>query len=163
MKVMKRRRMENKTDYSKRLNLLKGGIPRIVFRKTNKYIISQYVESSEAQDRIEIEVNSKKLLTKGWPEKFKGSLKSIPASYLTGYSMGLEIKKKKKKEPIVDLGMIRVLHKSKVYGFLKGLKDSGINIKCDEEFFPEDDKIVGKNLKEDFSKQFKEIKSNLEK
>jgi len=160
---MKLRRKENKTDYLKRLHLLKGKSPRVVFRKTNKYIIAQYVRSREAQDSIEIEVNSKKLLTKGWPKEFAGSLKSIPASYLTGYFMGILIKKNKKENPIVDLGMMRVIHKTKIYAFLNGLKDSGLDIECDKEFFPEKEKINGKNMREDFSKHFQEIKKNLEK
>ncbi|MFH1365765.1 MAG: 50S ribosomal protein L18, partial [archaeon] len=163
MKVMKVRRRENKTDYLKRLNLLKSKTPRIVFRKTNKYIISQYVRSKSAQDTVEIEVNSKRLLTKGWPKEFEGSLKSIPASYLTGYLMGFIIKQEKKESPIVDFGMIRVLHKTKIYAFLKGLKDAGIEIECSEEFFPEEEKIKGKNLKKDFSKHFQEIKTKIEK
>jgi large subunit ribosomal protein L18 len=160
---MKLRRKENKTDYLKRLNLLKGKSPRVVFRKTNKHVIAQYIQSKEAQDSIEIEVNSKRLLTKGWPKEFEGSLKSIPASYLTGYLMGILIKKNKKKNPIVDFGMIRVLHKTKVYAFLKGLKDAGIEIECDKEFFPEEGRIEGKNMKKDFSKHFQEIKKNLDK
>jgi len=160
---MKARRKENKTDYSKRLKLLKGKSPRVVFRKTNKYIIAQYIRSKEAQDSVEIEVNSKRLLTKGWPKEFAGSLKSLPASYLTGYLMGTVIKKEKKETPVVDFGMIRVLHKTKVFAFLKGLKDAGIEIECEKEFFPEEEKIKGKNLKEDFSRHFQEIKSKIEK
>jgi large subunit ribosomal protein L18 len=163
MRIAKRRRLENKTDYLKRLNFLKSGIPRIVFRKTNKYIIAKYVSSKEAQDCTEIEINSKKLLTKGWPQEFKGSLKSIPASYLTGYLMGSSIIKEKKETPILDFGMARVLHKTKVYAFLKGLKDSGIKIQCDEKLFPEENKIKGANLKKDFSKFFQEIKSKIGK
>lgn len=160
---MKIRRKQNKTDYLKRLNLLKGKCPRVIFRKTNKYLIAQYAISREAQDSIEIEVNSKKLLMKGWPKEFAGSLKSIPASYLTGYLMGILIKKEKKETPIVDFGMMRVLHKTKAYAFLKGLKESGVKIVCDEEFFPNEEKIIGKNMKKDFSKYFQEIKNKLDK
>jgi len=158
---MKLRRRENKTDYQKRLKLLKGKFPRIVFRKTNKYIIAQYIESLEAQDGVKIEVTSKRLLTKGWPKEFKGSLKSIPASYLTGYLMGISIKKEKKENPIIDFGMMRILHRTKAYAFLKGLKDAGIEIQCNNEFFPEEERIKGKNMKKDFSKHFQEIKLNI--
>lgn len=146
MKMLKRRRKENRTDYLKRLKLLKGGKPRIVFRKTNRYIIAQYVTSSHAQDKIEIGVNSKKLLKFGWPKEFAGSLKSIPASYLTGFLIGKKIIQEKKETPILDIGMIRSLHKSRVYGFLKGLKDSGVEIKCDDEFFPSEEKINVKKI-----------------
>ena len=78
MKTVRRRRRENKTNYLKRVKLLKSGSPRIVFRKTNKYLIIQYVASKQAQDKINFGVNSKHLIKYGWPEEFKGSLKSTP-------------------------------------------------------------------------------------
>ncbi len=161
--TLKRRRIENKTDYSKRLKLLKSEKPRIVFRKTNKYIIGQYVTSDKTQDKIEIGVNSGQLLKYGWPEEFKGSLKSIPASYLTGLLIGRKIIKGKKEMPIVDFGMIRNIHKTKTFAFLKGLVDAGIEVSHDEKIFPEEERINGKNLKEDFSKTFEKIKSKIEK
>ena len=162
MKVQKRRRRENKTDYLKRIGLLKSGKPRVVFRKTNKYIISQYVSSHEAQDKVEIETNSKELLNKGWPKEFEGSLKSIPASYLVGFLMAKKIEKSKKESPIIDLGMIKTIHKTKGFAFIKGLIEGGLEISCPEESFPDKEKLEGKNLKQDFSKNFSEIKSKIE-
>jgi len=163
MKTLKRRKLEGKTDYAKRLKLLKSNSPRLVFRKTNRYIIAQYITSKQAQDKIEIGITSKKLKELGWPDEFDGSLKSIPASYLTGLLMGREINKKKLKTPIVDFGMTRVISKNRGYAFLNGVVDAGVKIKCDEEQFPEKERISGKNMKEDFSKKFEEIKSKIEK
>lgn len=163
MKTLKKRRRENRTDYMKRLNLLKSGSPRIVFRKTNKYVIAHYVFSDETKDRTEIGVNSKRLLKYGWPEQFKGSLKSLPASYLTGFLIGKKILKTKKEIPIPDFGMIRGIKGTKIFAFLKGIVDSGIKIKHDKKVFPNEERIKGKNLKEDFSKNFDKIKSNIEK
>ena len=161
--IQKRRRRENKTDYSKRLKLLKSEKPRLVFRRTNLYIISQYVESIEAQDKIVFGITSKKLLNYGWPENFKGSLKSIPAAYLTGYLTAKKILKEKLKTPIIDFGMLRTNHKTKVFAYLKGLIDAGIEISCKEEAFPDEEAIEGKHLKEDFTKSFNEIKSKIDK
>ncbi len=163
MKTIKRRKLEGKTDYGKRLKLLKSNSPRLIFRKTNRYIVAEYVTSKEAQDKIEIGMTSKKLKQFGWPDEFEGSLKSIPASYLTGFLIGKEIIKKKLKTPIVDFGMTRVLAKNKGYGFLKGVIDAGVKIKCGEEQFPEEERIQGKNMREDFSKTFEQIKSKIEK
>lgn len=146
MKTLKRRRKENRTDYANRLKLLKSEKPRVVFRKTNRYIIAQYVTSENAQDKIEMGANSKQLMKYGWPKEFAGSLKSISASYLTGFLIGKKIIHEKKETPIVDIGMIRNLHGSKVFGFLKGLKDSGVKIKCDEKFFPNKEKIEIKKI-----------------
>jgi large subunit ribosomal protein L18 len=161
--IQKRRRRENKTDYLTRLKMLKSEKPRLVFRKTNSYIISQYTLSDEAKDKIVVGVTSKDLLKYGWPESFKGSLKSITASYLTGYLISKKIQKQKLETPIVDFGMLRTLHKTKLFSYLKGLIDGGLDINCKEESFPEEERIEGKNLKEDFSKYFNEIKSKIDK
>ena len=119
MKTRKRRRLEGKTDYLNRKNLLKSGKPRIVFRKTNKYVIAQYVESKEAKDKIKIGMNSKILLKYGWPKQAQGSLKTIPASYFLGFLIGKKIVKEKLENPIVDFGMLRTIPKNKLFGFLK--------------------------------------------
>ena len=162
MRTLRRRRKEQKTDYSARIKLLKSEKPRLVFRRTNKYVIGQYVVSSEAQDKVVFGETSKRLLTLGWPEEFKGSLKSIPAAYLTGYLIGKKIQKDKLETPIIDFGMVRTLHKTKVFGFLKGVIDSGIEISCSEEAFPEEERITGGSLKKEFVKEFEKIKSKIE-
>jgi len=159
IKTIKRRRKENKTDYLRRLKLLKGGKPRIVFRKTNKYILAQYVSSKEAQDKIEFGVNTRILLKYGWPEN--GSLKSVPASYFLGYYFGKRIAKEKLETPILDFGMIQTIHKNKVYAFLKGLIDSGLKISCKKEAFPDEERIKGEHLKNKIP--FAEIKSKIDK
>lgn len=161
MRTQKRRRKENKTDYLKRLKLLKGEKPRIVFRKTNRYIISEYVVSREAQDKIIVGFDSRKLNEYGWPKNAQGSLKSIPASYLTGYLIGKIITKQNLEVPILDAGMNRVLHKNKIYAFIKGLIEAGIKINCKKDFFPEDSRIKGQHLKNKIP--FEEIKSKIDK
>jgi large subunit ribosomal protein L18 len=158
MKLARRRRKENKTNYTKRIKMLKSEKPRVAFRITNKYVIAQYIVSHEAQDKVELTVNSKNLLKLGWPKEFEGSLKSIPAAYLTGYLIGKRINKGKKENPIVDLGMLRTIYKTKVYAFIKGLIDSDLEISCKNEAFPEEERIQGKSLKKDFSKYFETIK-----
>jgi large subunit ribosomal protein L18 len=162
MKTQKRRRIENKTDYKRRTNLLKSEKPRILFRKTNRYIIVQYVKSEEAKDRIVFGLTSRKLFDYGWPEKFAGSLKSITASYLIGYLFGKKMKEKKLGDGIMDLGMIRNVHKSKPFACIKGLVDAGVKIECKKDVFQEEGKIKGENLKENFSKYFDIIKSKID-
>lgn len=157
-----RRRKLGKTDYGKRKKMLRSNSPRIVFRRTNRYVIAQYVTSDEAKDKIEIGVNSKNLKEYGWPEKFSGSLRSITASYLTGLLIGKKILKEKKEMPIFDFGMISSEHKTRPYAFLKGLVDAGLKISHDKKIFPEEDRIKGKHLKEDFSILFEKIKSKIE-
>jgi len=163
MKTLKRRKKECKTDYLKRLKLLKSEKPRLVFRKTNRYIIAQYAESEAAQDKVVFGFTSKNLLERGWKGEFAGSLKSIPASYLTGYLCGKKIKKENLEKPIVDLGMQRVIRKSAVFAFLKGLIDAEIEIPCNEENFPDEETLEGKNAKDGLSKMISEIKSKIDK
>lgn len=163
MKTQKRRRKEFKTDYGKRLELLKSQKPRLVLRKTNRYIIGQYITSKETQDKVEIGVNSRDLMRYGWPKDFENSLKSVPASYLAGYLIGKKIAKEKKETPIADFGMMRAIQKSKLYSFIKGIVDSGVKVPHDPKVFPDDARISGKNLKKDFSEFFGKIKSNIEK
>lgn len=162
MKTQRRRRQEGKTDYGRRIKLLKSEKPRLVVRRSNKYIIAQYTISEEAKDKILFGTTSKALMKYGWPEEFKGSLKSISATYLIGFLIGKKIQKQKLEQPIMDFGMLRMKHKNKPFAFIKGLIDSGIQIPCKEEAFPEEERIKGKKLKEDFSKYFDKIKTKIE-
>jgi len=159
MKVAKRRRREGKTDYLNRRKLLKSGKPRIVFRKTNRYVLAQYIVSKEAKDSIKIGVNSKDLIKYGWPKENVGGLKSMSASYLVGLLIAKKITKEGLDQPIIDFGMLRTLHKSKLFAFLKGVIDGGVKIPCDEEAFPSEDRIKGAHLKNKIN--FDEIKSKL--
>ena len=151
---MKKRRREHKTDYLLRLNLLKSEKPRIVIRATNKYFIVQAVESKESQDKILMGVTSKDLIKNGWDKKFSGSLKSIPAGYLTGMLLA---KKLKKGEFIVDLGMARTISGSRISAVLKGLIDGGLKISADEKFFPGQERLEGQHLKEEIKNMIKKI------
>jgi large subunit ribosomal protein L18 len=151
---MKRRR-ENKTDYSARITLLKGDLPRIVFRKSNRYIIGGYVKSRGSQDEIILSVNSKELMKYGWTSY---SIKNLPACYLTGILLGKKIlEKKEDNELILDIGLIRNRPKSKIYSFVKGLKDVGLKVRCNEEILPEEKMIRGKD-----DKMFEKVRNNLD-
>lgn len=161
MKTPKKRRRQHKTDYLKRLKLLKSGKPRMVFRLTNRYVIGQYVESDEAKDKVIFGISSKDLLKHGWPEKATGSLNSITASYLTGYLIGKEIISKKLEQPIVDFGMLRMIYGGKQYAFLKGFIDAGIRIECSDKAFPSDERIKGEHMKNKIP--FEEIKNKINK
>lgn len=154
MKTQRKRKNQRKTDYKKRFGYLKSGKKRIIIRKTNNFIIIQLVESFEAKDKILFGVTSKDLLKNGWPEKLKGSLKSVSAGYLTGYLFGKNLKEK---EVIIDTGLIRSIHGSRIYSVQKGLLDSGIEIKIDEKVFPSQDRIEGKHQTKDIQEAIKKV------
>lgn len=153
MKLPRQRRIEGKTDYKSRLGLLKSGKPRLVVRKTNRYIIVQIVESNIAQDRVVTASTSKDLLSKGWPEEKAGSLKSLSACYLTGFLVAESALKKGLKEAIFDIGMNRNVQKSRIYAVLKGAVDAGLKIPHNDETFPSEEQL---NIKE-FSALIKKI------
>jgi large subunit ribosomal protein L18 len=159
MRTIKKRRRENKTDYNARLKLLKSRKSRIVVRKTNKYLIAQLVESEESRDKVILGVTSKDLLEYGWDKKNEGSLKSIPAGYLTGLLLGVKIAKKLKEMPILDLGIIRNVKKGRVYAVLNGLVDAEVKIKHKKETFPDEKRLKGEHLKNKIS--FESIKKNI--
>ena len=139
---MKRRRREGKTDYKARRLMLSSGMPRIVVRRTNKYFILQAVESKEAQDKVIATITSKDLLKNGWDKKKAGSLKSIPAGYLTGILMA---KKLGKGSYIMDLGMARTEKGNRIFAVVAGLVKGGLDIRASEEVFPSEDRLLGEH------------------
>jgi len=158
LRTLKRRRIENRTDYKARRILLTSGLPRIVVRRTNKYFILQAVESDEAQDKVLATITSKDLLKNGWDAKAGGSLKSIPAGYLTGMLMA---KKLKSGKYIVDLGMARTLKGGRVFSVVKGLIDGGLDIPANEKVFPGEERLNGEHLKDDVKAMIAEVKKKL--
>lgn len=153
MKIIPRkRRMQAKTNYLKRKRLLYSKRPRIVIRKTNKNIIIQFVETKIAQDNVKVNINSKELLKYGW--KGQGNLKSVSAAYLTGLLFGNKIKDMP--NAILDTGLIINTKGSRVYAALKGIVDSGYEIKHDEKIFPSEEKIKSKDFFEEVKKKIME-------
>ena len=165
LRTMKRRRREGRTDYKLRKGLLMSGLPRIVVRRTNRYFILQVVESKEAQDKVLATVTSKELLNYNWDEKKSGnasrenrnqkienrktgatgSLKSIPAGYLTGVLFAKKLGGKKKY--IMDLGMARTRKGGRIFAVVKGLIDGGLDVVADEKVFPSEDRLSGEHTK----------------
>ena len=140
-KLDKRRRQENKTDYRKRLVLLKGNCPRLVVRKSNKYLVLQIVGSKHAQDNVICTVSTKELLKHGWPKEKTGSLKSLGAAYLGGLLISKKVGDKVKGKIILDSGLIPSTKGSRVYAAVKGVKDAGLDISAKEEVLPSEEKI----------------------
>lgn len=155
MKTLKRRRQERKTDYKSRLALLGSRKPRLVVRKTNRYIIAQIVEAKNAQDKVIFNLTSKNLLSRGWSEEQKGSLKSLGASYLTGFLLG-KMAKGKIKEAILDIGMNRNIPKSRVYAVLKGFLEAGIEVPHDSSVLPTDEMLESNEKTRMLFKKLKE-------
>ena len=154
-KTQRRRRKEAKTDYKARFNLLKSEKPRLVIRKTNRYILVQLVQSDIAQDKVIMKANSKELMEKGWPKEKEGSLKSLTAAYLTGFLIAKKAEGKIK-EAIMDMGLYRNVKGSRIYAALKGAIDGGLSIPHKEGNLPKDDAFSRNEKTKDLLNKIKE-------
>ncbi len=161
--VRHRRRREGRTDYKKRLELLKGRKDRLAIRKTNKHIIIQVIKYAPEGDKVLLTANSKELEKKGW----KHSLKNIPAAYLTGLLAGVKAKEKKINGAVLDIGLYSPLKGSRIYAALKGVIDSGLKIPAGKEIFPGEERLKGEHISKYLEKHktitqdYEKIKSEL--
>ncbi len=136
-----RRRRQGKTNYAKRLALLKSGKTRIVFRKSNRFVSVQFVEFGKRGDKTVVGVNSKQLNKFGW----LGNA-NIPSSYLTGFLAGKLALEKGIKSAVLDIGLITPALKSMPFAALQGALDAGIEIPHDDSALPEKGRIEGKHI-----------------
>jgi large subunit ribosomal protein L18 len=146
-----RRRRDGKTDYHKRLKLLKSKKLRVVIRASSNHIRVQIVQSKLGGDKVITSSFSKELSSKyGW----NANTGNLPASYLTGYLAGLRAQKNNVKEAVFDLGIF--YHRTRVLAACKGAIEAGLQIPYREDFFPEglEDRIKGNHI-ENYAKKLK--------
>ena len=151
-----KRRREGKTNYAKRLSMLKSKKNRIVVRLSNMFINAQYVEHNRIGDNIKLGTLSKELKELGWKKGFR----NISACYLTGYLFAKEaIKLKLPKDVILDLGLQNSFMGGRIYACVKGMKDAGLDVAVSAEVFPSEDRIKGKHVK--LEKEFDAVLSTI--
>jgi large subunit ribosomal protein L18 len=158
-RVKFRRRREGKTDYRKRLALLKSNLPRAVVRKTLTNSIVQIVEYSQVGDKIIASATAHELRKLGW----NSSTDTLPADYLTGLLCGKRAKVKNITQATLDIGLHTASKGARVFACLKGLLDAGLEIPHNKNKLPSEDRIKGKHIKEDLELLFNEVKSKIEK
>ena len=147
LRIPPRRRREGLTDYRKRLKLVKSGLPRLVIRRTNRYLIVQLILSRAGGDQTVITVTSKKLAEYGW----RGSFKNLPAAYLTGLLAGKLALSRGYEKAIADLGLQRPVYGSRLFAVVKGAVDAGLDIPAADDVFPEEDRVRGEHISEYFN------------
>lgn len=138
-----RRREEGKTNYHRRLRLLKSKKLRVVIRASNNHIIVQIIQSKLGGDKVLVSAHSSELTSKfGW----KANTGNVPAAYLTGFLAGLRAKKQNIHEAILDLGIF--YHRIRVLAAFKGILKSELEVPYKESFFPEDldERITGAQI-----------------
>ena len=159
MFVPYRRRREGRTNYKKRLALLKSGKLRLVVRNSLKNVWIQIVEYQDDGDKILMTVHSRELRKFGW----SGYLRNLPAAYLTGLLCGLKAKKLGLNGLVLDAGLKKLFKGNLTYTVLKGVVDSGLDVAHGEGIFPSEDRIQGKHISDTVAKNFNEVKEKITK
>lgn len=152
-----KRRREGKTDYKRRLKLLTSKKPRLVVRKTLKYLTASIVQFSENGDQTLATASSKELKKMNW----KFATDNLPAAYLTGIILGKKAAKINVKEVVLDIGLNSSTKGNKIYSLAKGVLDSGIKVPISEDVFPSEDRIKGSHIKPEVVQEFEKIKAKL--
>ncbi len=153
-KVAFRRRREKRTDYEKRLGLVKSEKPRMVVRKTNRYVDVSFVVFEPKGDKTLLTVTGRKFskLFK-WPSK-----RNVWSAYLTALYAGREISKKGVKEFILDIGMHTPSKGSVVFAALQGAVDAGLKTSFGGEKVPSD-KLA--NPPDNIKSSFEDVKKKI--
>jgi large subunit ribosomal protein L18 len=156
--IKPRRRREGKTDYRKRLALLKSRNTRIVIRKSIKNTTIQFVNYNEKGDNIVAAATSKELVKK---YNWKYSTSTTPAAYLTGILAGKRAKEQGITECVLDIGRYVPVTGSKVFAGLKGVVDAGINCPHNQEKIPSKERIMGQHLDKNITNDVNTIKDKI--
>ncbi|MBU4123946.1 MAG: 50S ribosomal protein L18 [Nanoarchaeota archaeon] len=157
--IQHRRRRLQKTDFKRRLGLVKSGKTRVVIRKSLSNIAIQFVNFDIIGDRTVVTVTSKEIKKHGWVH----SLGNVPAAYLTGLLAGRKAKRLNVNEAILDIGLQNSTKGSRIYAALKGVIDSGIDIPHDAEMLPKEDRLTGKHIMgaNKITENFEEVKKKI--
>lgn len=139
-----RRRLENKTNYKKRLALLKSGKPRLVVRKSLNHIVAQVIGFTPKGDIVLASASSQELKKMGWDS----GTGNIPSAYLVGLMAGRRALKNKINEAVFDMGLYSNIKGSRINSVLKGALDSGLLVPHSEDILPSDDRVRGKHIVE---------------
>jgi len=150
-----RRRREGKTNYSLRKKLVSSGLPRIVVRKTGKYVTVQLVKSDVKGDKVVTSAHSSELRKK---YGYLGSLCNLPSSYLTGLLCGYRSVANDVKEAVLDVGLQIPSKGADIFGILKGFLDAGVKVPFNEEIMPDEKRIAGTHI----AKYAEQLSSNPE-
>jgi len=156
-----RRRRKGRTDYQTRLGLLKSGTPRIVVRKTNRFVVVHVSKNSVKGDQTIAHATSKALKEYGFAGKC-----NAPSAYLTGFLVGRMAKKAGISQVILDIGLHTSTQGSIVFCALKGAIDAGLTSSLNEDKLPKESRIMGEHIKakDDFTKAKQAIeKASFEK
>ncbi|MCL5430067.1 MAG: 50S ribosomal protein L18 [Candidatus Marsarchaeota archaeon] len=128
-KMIRKRRREARTDYNKRIALLKGGIPRVVIRKSNRCIVAQIVSFTPTGDKVLTGAHSRELIKYEWQPR-----SNIPTAYLTGMLLAKKAKQLKLDRLVLDMGLYKPVKSNVIFAAAKGAADNGLKLSHGIEF-----------------------------
>ena len=140
-RVPLKRRRENKTNYHKRRIMVLAKTPRLVIRRSQRYITIQIIEALPQGDHTLLALTSKELHKYGW----KTPSGNLPAAYLTGVIMGYKARAKGIGSVIPDIGLRRASSGSRVFAVIKGAQDAGLDVPC-TEMMPDEARLKGQHI-----------------
>lgn len=134
-----RRRRESRTNYKKRLALLKSGDYRAIIRISNKHAQVQLAAYNPEGDEMVASAVSDQLEKYGWDE----NTGNLPAAYLTGLLAGYRAQENGVTSAVPDLGVRDRQYSGRYYAALQGLRDAGLDIDVEDKVLPSDDRVEG--------------------
>jgi len=146
-----RRKREGKTNYDRRIKLLKSNQIRLLVSYGSKDIRAQAIKFNLKGDEVLADANAKSLKGFGWDF----SCSNLPASYLFGYYFGKLLIEKGISTVIFDTGIVTPKSGGKYYSFAKGIIDSKVSMDVNPDVFPSEERIKGAHI-ESYSKLLKE-------
>jgi large subunit ribosomal protein L18 len=153
-RVAFRRRREGKTNFAKRLALVKSGKTRMVVRRSNAGIVVQFIDFDPKGDRTLLTVNGRHLAKQyQWPSK-----RNVWTAYLAGLAAGKLAQKKGVTDFVFDIGMYTPSKGSILFAALKGASDAGLKTPYDPAKVPES-KLA--NPPESIKAAFSQLKSKI--
>ena len=153
-KLYFRRRREGRTNFAKRLALVKSGKTRMVVRRSNKGILIQFIDFDPKGDKTLLTVTGNHLSkTYKWTSK-----RNVWTAYLAGLMAGKMARKKGIKGFVLDLGMYVPSKGSVIFAAQKGAADAGLETSWDKEKVPES-KLT--NVPDKYKKLFDEVKGKI--
>lgn len=152
-----RRRRSGKTDYRRRLALLKSHKTRLVVRRTNTRTIVQFVDFDIKGDIVRAAATSQELKAFGWPLGHSNT----PSSYLAGLLAARRAVKAGVSEAVLDLGLSMPVAGGGLYAALKGALDGGVKVPHDKEVLPAKERLEGGHIKATLKAPFDEARKQI--
>ena len=155
-----KRRRSGRTDYRRRLRMLRGGAPRAVVRVSNTQVTCQLVEFGMGGDSIVASVNGNTLVKHGWPAG--ASRKSVPACYVAGYALAKSAIAAGHDSAILDIGLASSSPGGRVFAALRGMVDAGLDVPHGADVLPDDDRINGTHIDDSIAAAVESAKKAIE-